>query len=67
MHRIVHNAPERKEEERPDCNPGVIGFDVRPVLHMQRVRVEGPPPVLKTGAPQGWLFDSATLCQIFQG
>ena len=35
------------------------------IFDMQRVRVEGPPPVPKTGAPQGWLFDSATLCQIY--
>ena len=26
------HAPERKEEERPDCNPGLSRFDAGPVL-----------------------------------
>ena len=30
------NAPERKEEERPDCNPGISRFDAGPVLQFSR-------------------------------
>ena len=58
-------APEGKAEEPPGCNPGVSGFDARPVLQCGGAGRNGLPPVSKTDAPKGWGFDSSLLRQSY--
>ena len=65
------NGPYAEANEAVDCKPTLSRRESDTALQffdnlMQRVRVKGSPPVLKTGAPRkGWLFDSATRCQFF--
>ena len=60
-----HLAPEGKVEEPPDCNPGVSGFDARPVLHEEGRGLLDARLVPKTSPPQGRSFESITFLHTF--